>query len=52
MTTQNSKQTTVQSAQEFANQFSREEIWAMNLWDIAKHAGSIEEWQAMLKRFV
>lgn len=52
MTTQNSKQTTAQSAQEFANQFSREEIWAMNLWDIAKHAGSIEEWQAMLKRFV
>ena len=44
--------TTAQSAQDFANQFSREEIGNMNLWDIAKHAWSIEEWQAMLKRFV
>ena len=44
--------TTAQSAQDFANQFSKEEIGDMNLWDIAKHAWSIEEWQAMLKRFV
>ena len=35
-----------------STKYTREEIWAMNLDDIARRAGSIEEAQWMLKKFI